>query len=124
MNRFGSLAAALVMCMTASSFAQTVKLSMQVGGKTRTCMVHVPSRATKAPLVFFVHGANGSGAAFESETKGDATADREKFIAAYPSASSDGSTGTSTSAASSPALEPPWTATTSAPSTMCRRART
>lgn len=94
MNRFGSLAAALVMCMTASSFAQTVKLSMQVGGKTRTCMVHVPSGATKAPLVFFVHGANGSGAAFESETKGDATADREKFIAAYPSASSDGSTGT------------------------------
>ncbi len=94
MNRSGSLAAALFTCLAASGFAQTVKLSLQVGGKTRSCMVHVPSGASKAPLVFFVHGANGSGAAFESETKGDATADREKFIAAYPSASSDGTTGT------------------------------
>jgi len=93
MNRFGYLAAAIVACLAATGNAQTVKLSLQVGGKTRSCMVHVPSGATKAPLVFFVHGANGSGAAFESETKGDATADREKFIAAYPSASSDGSAG-------------------------------
>jgi len=96
MNRFGFSALALCASLTAPGYAQTVKLSLQVAGKTRSCMVHVPTGmtgTTKAPLVFFVHGANGSGAAFESETKGDVTADREKFIAAYPSASSDGSGG-------------------------------
>lgn len=96
MNRFGFAAVALCVSLTASAYGQTVKLSLQVSGRTRSCMVHVPTgmtAGTKAPLVFFVHGANGSGANFESETKGDATADREKFIAAYPSASSDGSGG-------------------------------
>lgn len=82
------------MSLAGTAFAQTnVTLSLQVSGKTRSCVVHVPAGIDKPPLVFFVHGANGSGAGFRTETRGDVTADREKFIAAYPSASSTGAPG-------------------------------
>jgi poly(3-hydroxybutyrate) depolymerase len=94
MKSHGLFAVAIAMSLVAP-FAQTkVTFNMQIEGKTRNCVVHVPSGTNKPPVVFFIHGANGSGAAFESETKGDVTADREKFIAAYPSASSTGATGT------------------------------
>lgn len=87
-------AAACLLSLAASGIAQTnVTLSFQVAGKTRSSVVHVPSGTNKPALVFFVHGANGSGAAFQSETKGDVTADREKFISAYPSASANGQAG-------------------------------
>jgi len=77
-----------------AAFAQTkVTLNFQVGGKTRSTAIYVPSAATKPPVVFFIHGANGSGSNFENETKGDVIADREKFIAVYPSASSNGAAG-------------------------------
>jgi poly(3-hydroxybutyrate) depolymerase len=88
-------AAASLLSLTASAIAQTnVTLSLQVGGKTRNSVVHVPSGTNKPPVVFFIHGATGSGANFQRETKGDATADREKFIAVYPSASANGASGT------------------------------
>jgi poly(3-hydroxybutyrate) depolymerase len=88
-------AAACLLALSASGFAQTTQtLSMQVGGKTRSTVIHAPAGISNPPVVFFIHGANGSGAAFESETKGNTTADREKFIAVYPSASSNGSGGT------------------------------
>ncbi len=94
MRRHGFLSVAFIVSLAVSGFAQTnVTLSLKVSGATRSCVVHLPSSAEKLPLVFFIHGANGSGAAFRSETKGDVTADREKFIAAYPSASSDGGPG-------------------------------
>jgi poly(3-hydroxybutyrate) depolymerase len=70
-----------------STQAQTnVTLNLSVGGKPKSTVVHVPSNADKPPVVFFVHGANGTGPNFQRETNGDATADREKFIAVYPSA--------------------------------------
>lgn len=96
MNRSGILAAALVAIAAATGSAQTraTLLSIQVGGKTRSCAYHVPTGISKPPVVFFIHGATGSGGNFENETKGDVTADREKFIALYPSASSDGGSGT------------------------------
>jgi poly(3-hydroxybutyrate) depolymerase len=88
------LAAACLLSLVASGIAQTnVTLSFQVAGKTRSSVVHVPSGTNKPALVFFIHGANGSGAAFQSETKGDVTADREKFISVYPSASANGQGG-------------------------------
>lgn len=95
MNRHYFRAAACLLSLAASGFAQTnVTLSFQVAGKARHSVVHVPSGTTKPPVVFFIHGANGSGANFQRETKGDATADREKFIAVYPSASATGAGGT------------------------------
>lgn len=57
-------------------------------------IAHVPSGINKPPVVFFVHGAGGSGANFQREIRADATADREKFIAVYPSASATGAGGT------------------------------
>jgi poly(3-hydroxybutyrate) depolymerase len=84
-----------VLSLVASVFAQTkVTLGFTVNGTTHSCVIYVPGGIDKPALVFFVHGANGSGAGFENETKGDAAADKNKFIAAYPSATSNGGTGT------------------------------
>ncbi len=95
MNHRKFLFPVLVVSLAATGLAQTtVTLDFKVAGTTRNCVVHVPNGITKPALVFFVHGANGGGAAFERETKGDVVADKEKFIAAYPSASGNGETGT------------------------------
>lgn len=89
------LAGVLALAAVTAVQAQTnVTLTMQVGSKTRHTVFHVPTGAEKPAVVFFIHGANGSGPNFKTETKGDAAADREKFIAVYPSASSNGNTGT------------------------------
>jgi poly(3-hydroxybutyrate) depolymerase len=71
-----------------------VTLTMQVDSKARHTVFHVPSGIDKPAVVFFIHGANGSGPNFKNESRGDAAADKEKFIAVYPSASSNGGTGT------------------------------
>jgi poly(3-hydroxybutyrate) depolymerase len=82
-------------CLASGAQAQSnVTLTMQVGGKTRHTVFHVPTGIDKPAVVFFIHGANGSGPNFKTETRGDAAADKEKFIAVYPSASSNGNTGT------------------------------
>jgi poly(3-hydroxybutyrate) depolymerase len=74
--------------------AQTkVTMSFKIGSTTNSCNFYVPSNATKPPVVFFIHGANGSGGGFENETKGDVVAEKEKFIAVYPSASGNGGAG-------------------------------
>lgn len=95
MNRPGIFAAALIGALAAGASAQTnATLSFQVSGQTRSTVIHVPAGVTKAPVVFFIHGATGSGSGFQNDTKGNVTADREKFIAVYPSASSNGGSGT------------------------------
>jgi poly(3-hydroxybutyrate) depolymerase len=87
-------AAACILTLAASGIAQTTQtLSMQVDGKPHSTVIHVPAGVTKPPVVFFIHGANGSGSGFANDTKGNTTADREKFIAVYPSASSNGGSG-------------------------------
>jgi poly(3-hydroxybutyrate) depolymerase len=83
MNRPTFLSAAIIISLAAAGFAQTV--TFQVAGVTRSCVLHVPSGISKPAIVFFLHGAGGSGAGFENDTKADVVADREKFIAAYPS---------------------------------------
>lgn len=81
--------------MVTSGFAQSnVNKTITAGGKTHSCIWHVPKEYNKPAVVFFVHGANGSGGGFQNDTKADQIADREKFIAVYPSASSNGGTGT------------------------------
>jgi poly(3-hydroxybutyrate) depolymerase len=83
MKRSDFLVAVFIVSLAAAGFAQTV--SFQVAGVTRSCVLHVPSGISKPAIVFFLHGAGGSGAGFENDTKADVVADREKFIAAYPS---------------------------------------
>lgn len=74
---------------SALGFAQTTQtLSIKVGGATRSAVVHVPAGVSKPAVVFFVHGYGGNGAGFANDTKADKVADREKFIAVYPSAAS------------------------------------
>ena len=95
MNRPGIIAAALAVTLAASVSAQTTAtLSIPVGGTNRSTVIHVPAGTEKPAVVFFIHGAGGSGAGFQRDTKGDATADKEKFIAVYPSASNTGASGT------------------------------
>lgn len=66
--------------------AQTTKtITMKVGGVDRSFVLHVPSGISNPALVMFVHGYGGNGTNFAKDTQGDALADREKFIAAYPS---------------------------------------
>jgi poly(3-hydroxybutyrate) depolymerase len=87
--------AVLPLFLAAAAFSQSnVTLTLQVGGNARHSIAHVPAGISKPPVVFFIHGAGGSGANFQRETRGDATADREKFIAVYPSASGTGAGGT------------------------------
>jgi poly(3-hydroxybutyrate) depolymerase len=95
MNHGKFLIPALVVSLAAAGLAQTkVTLSFTNNGTTHSCVIYVPSGINKPAVVFFVHGANGSGPSFENETKGDVVADKEKFIAVYPSASSNGGAGT------------------------------
>jgi poly(3-hydroxybutyrate) depolymerase len=94
MIRFGTLATACIVALAASASAQkTETLSLRVAGKTRSAIIHVPAGIKNPPVAFFVHGAGGKGFWFQRETQADKTADREKFIAVYPSASSDGEAG-------------------------------
>jgi len=83
MKRFNLFLTFFIASLTAAGFTQT--LNFQVAGKTRNCVLHVPSAISKPAIVFFLHGAGGSGSGFENDTKADVVADREKFIAAYPS---------------------------------------
>ncbi len=88
---------ALIAGATAGSevIAQTdLTLQFSVAGQSRHSLVYVPEGIENPPVVFFIHGANGSGANFRNETKADAVADAGKFIAVYPSASENGGTGT------------------------------
>jgi poly(3-hydroxybutyrate) depolymerase len=84
----------LALAFSGITEAQTnVTLTMQVGGKARHTVMRIPAGIEKPAVVFYIHGANGSGPNFKTETRADATADREKFIAVYPSASSNGAAG-------------------------------
>jgi poly(3-hydroxybutyrate) depolymerase len=86
-RRHPSALSPLIIASAAAAFAQTnVTLNFSVNGTNRNAVVHIPSGVSKPPVVFFVHGYNGTGTSFQSDTKGDKVADTAKFIAVYPSA--------------------------------------
>lgn len=78
----------LIALVTArSGFSQTtLTLNFTNSGTARNAVVYVPAGVSKPPVVYFVHGYGGNGAGFANDTKGNTVADREKFIAVYPSA--------------------------------------
>lgn len=77
---------AIIAVVAGTGMAQTTPtLTFQVDGTSRSCVVHVPDGIEKPAVVFFLHGAGGNGPGFANDTKGNTTADREKFIAVYPS---------------------------------------
>ena len=64
-------------------------ISIRSGGRERTARVHVPARLRArhpAPLLLVLHGAGGDGPGFERYTGYSGLADREGFVAVYPSA--------------------------------------
>ncbi len=86
-RRFTRILAASLLAMAAAGHAQsTVKLKFNFGGKSRSATIYVPSGINNPPVVYFVHGYGGNDSAFADATKGNTTAEREKFIAIYPTA--------------------------------------
>src|SRR5512133_413122 len=83
MNWYKCTSILFMLLLTISGMSET--LNFQVAGKARNCTIHVPSGINKPAVIFFFHGAGGSGAGFANDTKADVVADREKFITAYPS---------------------------------------
>jgi polyhydroxybutyrate depolymerase len=64
----------------------TTPLSLVIGGRRRTVIVHVPSAATGValPLVLNMHGSGSDALEQEGFTGMDAVADADSFIVAYP----------------------------------------
>ncbi|MEN6546569.1 MAG: redoxin domain-containing protein [Armatimonadia bacterium] len=63
------------------------QITLQVGGQTRTCWLHLPKGYDPAktwPLVISLHGARGNGKSMAGTTGFNPMADRYGFIAAYP----------------------------------------
>lgn len=87
MARPSILPAIALLLLAVAAGAQTTRtFTYNVKGVSRSFVAHVPAGIAKPPVVFFVHGYGGNGAGFAKDTKADAIADREKFIAVYPSA--------------------------------------
>jgi poly(3-hydroxybutyrate) depolymerase len=76
----------LVLTSATARSQATETMRITVGTTNRSAVVHVPSGTNHPPVVFFIHGYGGSGEEFEDYTQADKVADREKFIAIYPSA--------------------------------------
>lgn len=94
MNPRPSVISLIIFLFCFSVFAQNkVTKTFTVNGTTHSCNWYVPAGINKPPVVFFIHGANGSGNEFENTTKANPVADKEKFIAVYPAASSNGNAG-------------------------------
>jgi polyhydroxybutyrate depolymerase len=66
----------------------TISGSLDFGGRTRTYLLHIPTGydgKTPLPLVFVLHGATESNENVENLSRMTPKADREHFIAVYPS---------------------------------------
>src|SRR5271154_1894398 len=72
----------------ASVMAQTLSGTLDVDGRIRTYLLHVPpayDAARAVPLVLVLHGATQSSASIESMSGMSTLADQRGFIAVYPS---------------------------------------
>lgn len=78
----GKRAALFLAFAAATALAQDQ--TIQFGGTARHFILHAPSGLSKPPVVFVLHGSGMTGAQMVSNTKMDAVADKEKFIAVYP----------------------------------------
>lgn len=69
------------------SAAADDEASLEIGGRTRTYLVHVPPRAERGrpmPLVVVLHGGGGDGAGAAKQTHFSDEADGRGFLVAYP----------------------------------------
>jgi len=66
-----------------------VTTTITSGGRARSALVHVPrgvATGRRVPIVLVLHGAGGDGPGFERYSRFSQLADREGFVAVYPSA--------------------------------------
>jgi polyhydroxybutyrate depolymerase len=64
--------------------------SLEIGGATRTYLVHLPPRVRERgplPVVLAFHGGGGNARGFQAYAGLDAVADREGFVVVYPDGS-------------------------------------
>jgi polyhydroxybutyrate depolymerase len=76
-------------CGVAAPSSGSTTLTLEVAGRVRTVIVHIPTgytAQTKVPLVLNMHGSGGTAASQEAFTGMDAESDAEGFIVAYPQA--------------------------------------
>jgi len=88
-----ALAALALGCQSIRAQSGDRTISLQVGGRTRTAILHVPPSYTAGrptPLVILMHGGGGNGAQAQRAYGMDAVADREGFLVVYPNGTSRG----------------------------------
>lgn len=80
------IAACSVAAVPPAAAAPATLNTLEVGGLTRTYLLHVPPTrpAGPAPLVLVFHGGGGTGPATERLTRFSELADREGVLVAYP----------------------------------------
>jgi poly(3-hydroxybutyrate) depolymerase len=83
--RISALAASAAIAICAlSTRAIAQDQTIRFGGVARHFILHVPAGLSKPPVVFVLHGTGMTGAQMVTNTKMDAVADKEKFLAVYP----------------------------------------
>lgn len=80
---------ALTTCalLTSPAIAKDLNETINVNGKTRSYLVHIPDRLAatqKVPLVMMLHGGGGGPESIIRSSEMSAKADKEGFIAVYP----------------------------------------
>ena len=78
-----------LLALQASLLPGNHTVRLQVGGRTRHYIVHVPPQAREAPprplaVVLSFHGGGGSAKGMQAYARTDALADREGFLVVYP----------------------------------------
>jgi polyhydroxybutyrate depolymerase len=86
MVRIGSLALLALLSSGCAAQAGDPEMTLQVGGVTRSYVLHLPTPRPTAPLpvVLAFHGGGGQGRRMAGLTGLDPLADRRGFIVAYP----------------------------------------
>lgn len=76
-----------VACRGALAQSSDRTITLDIGGRARSAILHVPPSAVEGvpmPLVLLLHGGGGNGAQAQRAYGMDAVADREGFLVAYP----------------------------------------
>jgi polyhydroxybutyrate depolymerase len=74
--------------VSGSTQTGTLSASLDIGGRVRTYLLHVPPTddvKTPLPLVFVLHGATQSAGSAEKMSRMSAKADQQRFVVVYPS---------------------------------------